>query len=466
MNSSQWIVLLFGVLYFGFILFTRKKGNFEEFSVASRSLGFFLIFSSICASFIGPGWTMGLVREGFSKGMFMAYLIPLCGIGLLIVGAFLVPRIRDKFEDIYSIGDLVGGKKSHNHKIVQLITGVFSLLFFGALTVAMSYAGGELLSNVFGFSKIWSIVIMTTIVILYSYFGGIRATIQTDSIQFVHFIILIPILAFLILSDEKFYWEEYIEVASVKTSVEFSTQPTIAIFGISLLWLFSATGLDAGGLGRFLASKNNKVARNATIASGIFLAIWMVAMIFIGSIGYYLYPELGNSDQVLLYIASEHFPGILYGIFIIAMIGVVMSSQDTILNAGSILFSEDLLGSLRPMTEKQKLISAKFYTIFMGVICMILASYMSSILEVIMVVTEYYIPVMIPVIIFSILKKKCYWQSAVTSMFIGLISFIFWQNFFNSIMPELFAAVILSTLSYLICDIIIMKKIANNVYTK
>lgn len=463
MNSSQWIVLIFGLLYFGFILFTRKKGNFEEFSVAGRSLGFFLIFSSLCASFIGPGWTMGLVREGFSNGLFMATLIPFCGIGLIIVGVLLVPRIRNKFRDIYSIGDLVGGKKSHNHKMVRLAIGLSSIIFFGALTVAMSYAGGELVNNVFGFSKSWSIGIITTVVILYSYFGGIRATIQTDSIQFVHFIILIPVLAILILSDDNFYWKGYVEVMVAQTTTEFNTQPTTAIFGITLLWLFSATGLDGGGLGRFLAAKSNKVARNAAIASGTFLVVWLFSMILIGSIGYYLYPELGNNDQVLLYIASKHFPGILYGIFIIAMIGVVMSTQDTVLNAGSILFSEDIMGALRPMTDKQKLKSAKLFTVSMGAVCIIIANYLSSVLEVVMVVTEFYIPVMIPVIIFSILKKNCYWESALTSMFVGLISYIVWKHFFGSIMPELFAALTFSTLSYLICDYIIIKKIANSV---
>ena len=458
MNSSQWVILIFGLLYVGFILFTRKKVNFEEYSVAGRGLGFFLVFSSLCASFIGPGWTMGLVREGFSRGMFMAYLIPFCGLGLVLVGSILVPRIRNKFNDIYSIGDLVGGIKSHNHKLVRLATGIFSLLFFGSITVAMSYAGGELVNNVFGFSKIWSIVIVTTIVIVYSYFGGIKATIQTDSIQFVHFIILIPILAFLILSDEHFNWKDYIAVTSTQTTSEFSTQPITVVVGFALLWLLSSTGLDSGGLGRFLASKSNKVARNATVAAGVFLAIWLVLMVFIGSTGYYLYPELGNNDQVLLHIASEHFPGILYGIFIIAMIGVVMSSQDTVLNAGSILFSEDIMGALKPMTEKQKLKTAKLYTILMGVICIILASYLSSILEVIMIITEYYIPVMIPVIVFSILKKNLHWQSALISMLVGLISYIIWKQFFSSLMPELLVAFSLSTLSYLVSDFILAKK--------
>lgn len=461
MNSSQWVILIFGILYSSFILFTRKKGNFEEYSVAGRGLGFFLIFSSLCASFIGPGWSMGLVREGFSSGMFMAYLLPFCGLGLAFVGVFLVPRIRNKFTDIYSIGDLVGGIKSHNHKLVRIVTGVFSLLFFGSITVAMSYAGGELVNNVFGFSKIWSIVIVTTIVIGYSYFGGIRATIQTDSIQFVHFIILIPILAILILSEDRFIWKDYLETTSSKTSSTFDSHPIIGIFSFGLLWLLSSTGLDSGGLGRFLASKSNKVGRNSTVAAGVFLAIWLVLMVFIGSTGYYLYPELDNNDQVLLHIASEHFPGILYGIFIIAMLGVVMSSQDTVLNAGSILFSEDIIGVLKPMTEKQKLKIAKLFTLLMGVICIILASYLSSILEVIMIITEYYIPVMIPVIVFSILKKKLHWQSALISMLVGLISYIIWKQFFSSIMPELLMAFSLSILSYLISDFFLTKKAMN-----
>lgn len=459
MNSSQWIVLIFGILYFGFILFTRRKGNFEEYTVASRGLGFFLIFSSLCASFIGPGWSMGLVREGFTTGMFMTYLLPFCGLGLIIVGVFLVPRIRDKFAAIYSIGDLVGGVNGHNHRFVRLATGIFSPLFFGSITVAMSYAGGELVNNVFGFSKTWSIVIVTSIVICYSYFGGIRATIETDSIQFVHFVILIPVLTFLILNDEQFDWTEYIEVTSANTTREFGRHPIIGIFSLGLLWLLSSTGLDSGGLGRFLASKSNKVARNATIATGIFMAVWLVLMVFIGSTGYYLYPDLGNNDQVLLHIASEHFPGVLYGIFIIAMIGVVMSSQDTVLNAGSILFSEDIMGTMKQMTEKQKLRAAKLYTVLMGIICIVVASYLSSILEVIMIIVEFYIPIMIPVIVFSVLKKDLHWQAALASMLIGFISYLIWKQYFGSIMPELVVALTLSILSYLTTDYILTRKV-------
>lgn len=456
MGSNQLVIILFGLLYFAFIIFTRKKGNFEEFSVAGRSLGFFLIFSSICASYIGPGWTMGLTRQGYTSGMFMSYIVPFSGIGLLIVGIFLVPTIRNKFATSYSIGDLVGGEKGHNHKIVQITTGLSSLLFVSAIAVAMSYAGGELINNVFGFSKTWSIIVMTSIVTIYSYFGGIRATIKTDAIQFVHFIILIPILALLIIFNQNFSWEEYSAITAVHTSNALDLQPATVLIGMALLFLFSASGLDSTGLGRFLASKNSKVASRAAIAAGIFTGLWLVLMVFIGSAGYYLYPNLGDNDQVLLLIASNHFPGILYGIFIIAMIGVVMSSQDTLLNAGSVLFSEDIVGSLLPaLNEEKKLLIAKSYTIILGIISIIIASTLSSVLGAIMTVTEYYIPVMIPVIIFSIVKRKCYWQSAITAMLVGLITYLSWKQLEIEIIPELIAALTLSTLSYLISDLII-----------
>ena len=222
------------------------------------------------------------------------------------------------------------------------------------------------------------------------------------------------------------------------------------------MWLLSATGLDSSGLGRILASENGKVARNATLAAGIFMALWFLLMIFIGSAGYYLHPELIDSDQVLLQISANHFPGILYGIFIIAMIGVVMSSQDTLLNASSVVFSEDIVGTLvSSLDEKKKLIVAKSYTVFLGVVSIIIASTLSSVLGAIMTVTEYYIPVMIPVIIFSVVKDRCHWQSALIAMSVGLFSYLAWKNFGGEIVPELLVALILSTASYFVSDFII-----------
>ena len=155
MESNQLIIIIFGILYFAFIAFTRRKGDFEEFSVAGRGLGSFMIFASICASYLGPAWTMGLTREGFTNGMFLAYIAPVMGLAMMVIAFYLPPAVRRKFTSSYSIGDIVGGPDSHNHSSVTFLVGSVGLLTMSALVIAMSYAGGELINNVFGFPKFW-----------------------------------------------------------------------------------------------------------------------------------------------------------------------------------------------------------------------------------------------------------------------------------------------------------------------
>ena len=83
MSNTQIVIILFGLMYLTLVLYTRRKGDFEEFSVASRGLGVFLIFASMSASYLGPAFTLGLTREGYSDGLF-----------LFIIGALLIVEHR------------------------------------------------------------------------------------------------------------------------------------------------------------------------------------------------------------------------------------------------------------------------------------------------------------------------------------------------------------------------------------
>ena len=452
MDNNQIIIVLFGILYFAFIIYTRRKGDFEEYSVANRGLGSFVIFASICASYLGPGWTLGLTRNGFNNGMFMAFIAPVMGIAIILFALFLAPKIRRKFTNSYSIGDIVGGPLSHNHPVVIIMAGTMVLLSLSALVVAMSYAGGELINNVFGFSKFWSIFIITTIVMLYSLFGGIRATIQTDVIQFLHFAILIPILAVLIVMNDGFSWENYNQLALEQTQVAFEGSSVSVIFGLFLVF-FTISGYDTPIVSRYLASKNDNVAKSATLWSGIFIFVWTVLMIFIGTTGAYLYPEMANNDQVLLHIAQNHFPGILYGIFIIAMIGVVMSSQDTFLNNAGVSFAQDILPRIVPtVSNKKKLFYSKAYTVFIALVAIVVANFVESALEVALIILDYYANVMLAVTVFSIVKKKHYWQSAVLSMAAGFLLKLGWDFFGSEDIPSIFIGITSSFCAYLVTD--------------
>ena len=96
MDNNQLIIVLFGVLYFLLIVFTRRKGNFEEFSVAKRSIGILLTFSSICATYIGAAMTLGLTRDAYTNGNFLWFIAAPGGLAMLICAMDLFDGIHRK----------------------------------------------------------------------------------------------------------------------------------------------------------------------------------------------------------------------------------------------------------------------------------------------------------------------------------------------------------------------------------
>lgn len=418
-----------------------------------------MIFVSLAATFVGPGFTMGFVRQGFNEGVLYASLTSFTGVVLCFVGVVLGPRIRKRFVEGVSVGDVIGGPNSHNHKFVRLLTGLINFWFLTAACIAMSYAGGELVNNVFGVSKQWSIVVITSIVILYSFFGGIRATIQTDALQFGHFVVLIPLLVIMMIFSDGFAMTEVSAQMKASTRLAWDGYSLSALVGLAVVWSVMS-GFDPIIVNRMLASRSDKAVRNALVAVGGFLVLWLLLMNVIGVIGKTLHPELQDSDQLLLNIAEIHFSGILYAIFVIAMIGVVMSSQDSILNSAAVIFSEDLVSPLwLDMSDGQKLLFSKLSTIGIGIIAIIVAGFVDSILQVLTIVFSYYLPIMVPLILLSVLLKRHFWQAAMASMILTPVSFLLWESSgLSEAFPSVVFALLINFLVYGIVHLILSKR--------
>ena len=142
------------------------------------------------------------------------------------------------------------------------------MLFVSALFIVGSYAGSELINNVFGFPKFWLIMTINAVVVIYSYFGGIRAAIQTDSIQFVHFAVLIPVLALLMIVSDNFSWQDYQAFTANATDSAIMATNHLQIIGLAALWLIIAPRPDFHAISRYLASKNDHTAKKATLMAG------------------------------------------------------------------------------------------------------------------------------------------------------------------------------------------------------
>jgi len=70
----------------------RAVHEFSEFSLAGRRLGLTLVFGSLCATYVGPAFSIGFVGKGFTSG-YLFWMIALAyAVQNLLVGFMVAPR--------------------------------------------------------------------------------------------------------------------------------------------------------------------------------------------------------------------------------------------------------------------------------------------------------------------------------------------------------------------------------------
>lgn len=449
MNNIYDIVtsIVFGVLFLVFVFYTRRTSTFRSFAVSDNSMGFLLLFFSFSATFIGPGFSMALVSQGFSTGWFYLCVAGFYGIAKIIEGSFLAPRIRSQFSEAMSIGDIIAGKESHNNKWLHLLTGIVSLGLVIGFSTVLSKAGGEVMNNFFGISKPLGMVIMTSIVVLYSFFGGIKATILTDAVQFILFTVLMLVLFVLLF----FHGTDIGEVSKETINISLVNIKSTSIsqyFALISAWLFGEM-LIPPTINRILSAKTKMISKKGLVCSGIFMIIWLFIMLSIGSMARSILPNSEGTEQLLLTIANQKLTFGLFGLFAVAIIGIVMSSQDSLINSSSIIFTNDIVAVFKNIGDKEKLLLARMSTLVVGVFSVVFALFMPSILEGLLLIYSLWAPAILIPLITSIYVKEKYGSAAIVAMISGIMTSLIWRHLaVNEHVPAIFVGMTISALSY------------------
>ena len=98
---------IYFLVLLGFGILVRRVRGFSDYAVGNREVPTSMIFASLSAAYIGPGYTMGFCSKGFASGYFFFFIVLAFTVQTLLVGLFLAPRLHN-FERCYSIGDVLG----------------------------------------------------------------------------------------------------------------------------------------------------------------------------------------------------------------------------------------------------------------------------------------------------------------------------------------------------------------------
>lgn len=453
---------IFAIIFIIVIYYTRRTKTFEEFSVSNRTMGVGLIFASLSATFIGPGFSLALVNQGFNTGLFYVLVAGFYGLAKIFEGAFVADKIRSKFKNSFSIGDIIAGKNSHNNKYLKLLVGILSFCLLVGFSAVIAKAGGELMNYFFGIEKIYGIIIISSLVGVYSFFGGIKATIYTDAFQFLIFVILIPLILIFAITQSNFDISTFNENISSLSSIALTNNNYLGIFGLAATWFFGELFIPPT-ISRILSTKNPSTSKKAMIYSGIFMIVWLIIMLLLGIVAKTVFSGSDGSEQLLLMLGENYLFYGLFGVFVIAMISIVMSSLDSLINSASIIFTHDILKSINNKPINNPLLISRYSTILVVVFATILTTYFSTILGGLLFVYSVWAPAIVVPLLMSVYLDKPNWLSAFVSIILGVLGSVLWSSSsLTETLPPIIFGLFSSLTSYLIIHYLTSR---NNVKT-
>ena len=415
-------VYLFGILILG-IWAGKGIKNLTHFSVANRSFGTLVIFATLSASFIGGGFSMGNAEKVFIFGI--VNIIALWGfsVGEILVSIFIASRIS-RYSEAISVGDIM---EIHYGKLAKIETGILSVLVCSGILGAQIGAIGYIFNVFLNIPQLYGILIGYGIVIIYSTVGGMRAVVFTDIIQFIVLTIGIPIT--LIMGIQ--YAGGWNAIQSVVPASHFTfpgAHKTFLQFVILFLSFMLGETLVPPYIQRFFLSKNPKNTTRATFWSGLFSIPFFAITGTIGLVALAIKPDL-NPNLSMPFIIKEVLPVGLKGLVIVSIMSIVMSSADSFLNAASISFTHDILEPVKrgTMTEKQILISARLITVFIGIIAVIFAIQIKSILDILLYSYNFWSPVILVPLVTAILGLKTSQKQLFIGSVSGILSVLIWN---------------------------------------
>ena len=337
-SSAVLITLLISLAFVVIgIIYSKKHQGLQNYLVANRSVGTFSLTTSLVASALGAWILFGPASAATWGGIGAVIGYSLGTAFPLFVLIYLGQIFRNKYPKARSLIEVI--RLRFGSKLFKLI--LFLSIFYMTIFLIAEVTAVSILINYISGTDLWItafIVILSSL--LYTLYGGLRASIFTDNIQFIFFILLLIIsFSFLITFNTNNFNMEFIKL-NKPNLISFDYLPNFTA-GLTFFIAVAATNLfHQGNWQRVYAAKNNKVLRNSLILS--FLIIIPVVFIM-GFTGLIAVSEKSNlvPDLAFFSLLLKENAITLSIIVIFLAISLTVSSIDTLINAISSLIIID-----------------------------------------------------------------------------------------------------------------------------
>jgi len=437
LEGLDWVVL--GIYFLVLIAIAlwvalQKNKNTEDYFLAGRNVGWFVIGASIFASNIGSEHVVGLAGTGFESGTPMAHYELHAWIVLLLgwlflpfyirSGAFTMPEFLEKRFDAFS----------------RWFLSLFSLVAYVLTKVSVTiYAGGIVVSELLGIPFWYGAIGIVIFTGVYTVIGGMKAVVYTETLQTVILIFGSVIITYLGL-QEVGGWSQLHQTVTAVSPDHFNmwrpmNDPDFPWTGLLIggtivgIWYWCT---DQYIVQRTLAANNIKIGRRGAIFGAYLKLLPILIFLVPGIIAFALSiqnPEvfsIEKADRAFPMLVKTLLPVGLKGLVAGGLMAALMSSLASVFNSCSTIFTIDIYKKLKPEKSEKSLVNiGKIATGFIVILGIIWIPIMEKIgggvmYQYLQNVQSYVAPPVTAVFLLGIIWKRVNSQAAITTLLAGL----------------------------------------------
>jgi SSS family solute:Na+ symporter len=476
MHPVDWLVI---ALYFGILLaiawwvIGKAKDTPDDYFLAGRNLGWFIIGASIFASNIGSEHLVGLAGSGATDGVAMAHyeLHAWC---LLMLGWVLVPfYMRSK---VFTMPEFLERRFSAT---ARWILSIISLVAYILTKIAVGiFAGGIVFGTLLpgmrldlGFAVLDSFWIGSMLVIvmtgLYTVLGGMRAVAYTETLQTLVLVlgsVLVTVFGLIklggwtelraVLDSDMFnLWKPLIPDGMEGTWAPVKETGRMAWYfndnypWLGMLFCAPIIGLwywctDQYIVQRALGAPNEQQARRGSIFAAFLKLLPVFIFIIPGMICFALaasgkVPALthlvgpdGNalraeSQAAFPLMVAHVLPIGVRGIVVAGLLAALMSSLAGVFNASSTLFTMDFYRKVRPQASEHRLVwigrVATTVMVLIGLLWIPVIQGAKGLYDYLQTVQGYLAPPIFVVFFFGVFNKRLNAKGCLAALITGFV---------------------------------------------
>ena len=398
------------------IYHSKKFQGIGNYLTANRSIGLFSLTSSLVASALGAWVLFGPAAAATWGGIGAVIGYSLGTAFPMFFLIYLGKKIRKEFSKGSSLIEFMRKKFGKSlFKLILLMTIFYMFIFLCAEVTAVA-----VLINYISGTELWITALIVLIsTLIYTLYGGLRASIFTDNIQMVVIGVLLLIsLAYINAFTGSEFSFEFIN----KKNPQLLSSSYIPSYtaGLTFFIAVAATNLfHQGNWQRVYAAKNFETLRKSLIISFFIIIPVVFYMGFTGMVAFSIdsttRPDLGFFT-LLLKEQTE-----LISLFVIVLgLALTISTVDTLVNAISSLIIVDGKATFSLNKKTNYLNFSKYVILFLSFISFIIASKGYDILY-LFLLADLFCCAFVLTIFYSFYNKKINEKTAYVSIIIGLI---------------------------------------------